>query len=280
MQSAFTKEIKRIQVIWRALLFACVVPASLQSLVGQTASQGPTVILKRDYRDDEEIAYRMKALNEEHVRTIRYEAQASARLRREPSGSFIEEFAWNNLVANGQSVTLTSASQQFREELSLSSGYALSVPDLSKVQPILIGPVTDLLTFYADVQLAMRQQHLLRAGDHVYVKYGTPNSWADVTYTIFGQDSIDFDIELSKVDGATQEATLIVRHLPPPQSHIPLPAKWMLEPVGELPNSWAEVGVETFDVTIKLSLPLEELFRRRWTTPLRYLKEIATIVLC
>jgi hypothetical protein len=221
----------------------------------------------------------MKAVNEGHLRTIRYEAQASAQVRRDSSGLLVEDFAWTGLVVNDQPIPLAPASQQFREDLSLSPEYTLSVPDLGKVQPILIGPITDLLTFYADVQLAMRQTNLVRAGDHIYVKHGTPNSWADGTYTVFGQDSIDFDITLTEIDEVSHEATLVIRHVPPAQAQIQFPATWMAAPVGNLPNNWAEVekggqgkysaevGKETFEVVIKLSLPSGRIVSAKMDNP-------------
>jgi len=224
------------------------------------------MVLKREYRDGETLAYHMKAVNEGHLRTVRYEAEASVKVKEEPAGRFVESVAWTGLSVNGEMLVLTPASKEFREGLSLSPEYTLSVPDLSKVQPILIGPITDLLTFYADVQLAMRQNDLLKAGDHVYVKHGIPSSWADGTYTVFGQDSIDFDITLTNVGAASHEVTLLVRHVPPAKGLIPFPVAWMGEPVGKLPNNWAEVekadgkylaevGKESFEVTIKLAMP-------------------------
>ena len=99
----------------------------------------------------------------------------------------------------------------------LSPEYKISIPDLSKVQPILIGPITDLLTFYVDLRLAMKEKGLVRAGDHAYVRYGVPSSWADGMYTVLGQSAIDFDITLQAIDPKTQVATLVVRHVPPPQ---------------------------------------------------------------
>jgi hypothetical protein len=245
---------------------------------GQVFTEPHTVTLKREYRDGETITYHMKAVNEGHLRTARYEAEASAQVRRKPSEPFSEDFAWSGLVVNGQTLVLTPESQQFREALSLSPEYTLSVPDLSKVQPMLIGPITDLLTFYADVQLAMRQKNLVQAGDHVYVKHGVPNSWADGTYTVFGQDSIDFDITLTKVDAIAREATLMIRHVPPAEGQITYPAAWMAAPVGRLPNNWvevekgqgkysAEVGEETFAVTIKLSIPSGRILSAEMDNP-------------
>jgi hypothetical protein len=269
---------------WRVCAAFFVMLASAQSSVGQASPQVPQRPFKRDYRPGETVAYHMKAVNQGHLRTIRYEAQATAQVRREPAALFVEDFAWTDLVRNGQSVLLTEASRQFREGLSLSPEYKLTVPNLSKVQPLLIGPITDLLTFYADVQLAMRQSTLLRAGDHVYVKHGTPSSWADGTYTIFGQDSIDFDITLANVDEATKEVTVIVRHVPPAQAHISFPAPWMLKPVGSLPNNWAEVergddgkylaevGKETFEVTVKLSLPSGRILSAVMDNPVEVLE--------
>jgi hypothetical protein len=158
----------------RAIIFGSFVLVSPQFLVSQAASKDRPATLTRDYREGEAISYRMKAVNEGHLRAIRYEARANARVRRDSSGLLVEDFVWASLVVNDQPIPLTPASQQFREDLSRSPEYTLSVPDLGKVQPILIGPITDLLTFYADVQLAMRQRNLVRAGDHIYVKHGTP----------------------------------------------------------------------------------------------------------
>jgi hypothetical protein len=251
---------------------------SIQVMQGQALTEPHTGALKREYRDGETIAYHMDAVNEGHLRTVRYEAEASAKVSREHAGPFSETFAWTSLIVNGQPLALTPASQQFREGLSLSPDYTLSVPDLSKVQPILIGPITDLLTFYADVQLALRQKGLVRTGYHVYVKHGTPNSWADGTYTVFGQDSIDFDITLTKVDATAQETTLTIRHVPPAVGQIPFPVAWMAAPVGRLPNNWvevekgqgkysAEVGEETFEVVIKLSIPSGRILSAKMDNP-------------
>jgi hypothetical protein len=268
---------------WRVFVVGTLLLTTTQFMASQEQTQPNPMPLKREYLDGETIAYRMKAVNEGHLRTVRYEAQAAATVRQMPSKPVVEDFAWTELVVNGQPVPLTPASQQFREDLSLSPEFTLSVPDLSKVQPILIGPITDLLTFYADVQLAMRQKNLARTGDHVYVKHGTPNSWADGTYTVFGQDSIDFDITLTKLDPAAREATLVIRHVPPVQARIDFPVAWMAEPVGSLPNNWAEVersqdkysaeaGEETFAVVVKLSLPSGQILSAEMDNPVDVLE--------
>ena len=268
--------------MWQALIVSGLVMSPQFAMV-QAGGQALPAPLSRDYREGETISYRMSAVNEGHLKTIRYEAQANATVKRDPSGPLTEEFAWSDLIVNGQPLPLTPASRQFRQNLSLSPAYTLSVPDLSKIQPILIGPITDLLTFYADVQLAMRQKTLLRAGDHVYVKNGTPNSWADGTYAVFGQDSIDFDITLKEVDQTAHEATLVIRHVPPVEAQIKFPATWMMAPVGTLPNNWAEVdhggqekysaevGEETFEAVIKLSLPSGRIISAHMDNPVEVL---------
>lgn len=231
-----------------------------QALAGQTKR------LTRNYRAGESIQYKMQAVNEGHLRTIRYEAVAEGQVTRDDSGTFVEELAWTGLSVNGQAVPLTSRSQQFREDLSLAPGFTLVVPDLSKVQPMLIGPITDLLTFYADVQLAMRQEKLLHVGDHVYFRHATPNSWADGTYTLFGQDSVDFDIAFAAADDKRDVATLVIRHVPPAKPQIAFPAAWMPNALTGLTANWAEVekgdrgkylaevGQETFDDTVEIAL--------------------------
>jgi hypothetical protein len=266
---------KRALTLWRLRRIAVlgIVPslglASAPSLFSQSApvEAMQTSPLVRHYRAGEAIAYTMQAINQGHTSTIRYEARADGPVQRNASGNFIEDLAWTNLSFNGAAVPLSTVSQEFREPLSLAPQVKLSIPDLSKVQPGLIGPILDLLTFYADVQLAMRQQGLVHAGDHVYVQHGKPNSWAGGKITLFGQDAVDFDITLSAVDPTLHVLTLVVRHVPPAQSRIGFPATWMSTPIEGPINNWAQVqkedngkylaqvGRETFDDTIKLSLP-------------------------
>jgi hypothetical protein len=234
------------------------------NLGAQTATSDTAAPLTRTYQAGEAVAYKMLGINVSPQRDFRYEAHARGVVREADAGGFVEVFEWNDLQVNGQPFPLSPMSEQFQESLSLAAGYKLAVPDLSKVQPVLIGPITDLLTFYADVQLAMRQSGLARAGDHVYVKHGTPNSWADGHYTLLGQDSVDFDLRLASVDSKTHIATLIVRHVPPEQPQIHLAASWMADPVGHARNNWvqvqklgegsfvASVGEETFEADIRI----------------------------
>ena len=130
----------------------------------------------------------------------------------------------------------------------------------------MIGPITDWMTFYVDLWLANKLNTLNHAGDHFYFKRGAPNSWADGNYVVLGEDSIDFDFTLKEVNQPQKIATLVVRHVPPEKPEIKIPVEWMRAPVADTPNNWvevekgpngkylAEVGKETFEVQIKVSL--------------------------
>jgi hypothetical protein len=168
-------------------------------------------------------------------------------------------------VWNGAAVDLPQASREFRQLLSLSPDYAASLPDFSRIDGRLVGPTADLMTFYADVWLAMRQPGLRRAGDRVVVNHDQPNSWADGTRVVIGEDAIDFVIVLGDVTAADGVLNLTVRHVPPEQPKIRIPAEWMRANVSDVRNNWvqvekandrrfiASIGKETFESQIRLN---------------------------
>lgn len=217
--------------------------------------------LARHYTDDEKLTYHMKGDNDGWT----YEVQANGIVKKDASGRLIEEYGWSDFKSNA-GMTLSAPSLAFRQTLSLDPTTPPSIPNLSQVQPFLIGPITDMLTFYADLWLAIRQGNLKGPGDHTYVKVGTPASWADGTYTIMGESSIDFDLTLKEIDSSNQVAVLLVKHVPPAQTQVKLPAAWMNAPVSDAANNWVQVsknqagkydagvGKETFDVEMKISL--------------------------
>ncbi|HLJ47806.1 MAG TPA: hypothetical protein VKU01_17440 [Bryobacteraceae bacterium] len=217
-------------------------------------------LLERRYKDGETLVYRMKATNEGR----NYQAVAKGIVKKTADGAFTEEYAWSNLVFAGAPVNLPPASVDFRQLLSLDPRTPPGVPNLAVVHPMLIGPITDMLTFYADLWLTEKVGNLNKAGDHLYHEHGGPASWADGNYVVLGEDSIDFDITLTSIDGKV--ATLLVRHVPPKKPRIKIPAPWMSDTVADTPNNWvnvshngdkyvAAVGKETFDVEMKISLP-------------------------
>ena len=239
-----------------ALLFA-----ALLSAAAQPPAPKPNP-LERQYRDGETLNYRMNATNE----SWHYAIQADGVVRKDPTGVFYEEYRWSKMDSSGQPVALAPQMTDFRQRLTLDTRENPSVPDLSKVDPRTIGPITDMLTFYSDLWLANKTGQLAKPGDHFYMKYGVPSSWADGNYVLLGQSAVDFDLTWKSVDPAAKTATLVIRHVPPEKLTVQLPADWMQAPVGDRPNNWvgvnkgqdgkfeASVGEETFTVELTVSL--------------------------
>jgi hypothetical protein len=230
---------------------------------GDRAASATTSLLSRHYRQGEKLSYHMTATNQDNVSTKSYEAQADGVVKKDSAGNFYEEYQWSAVVWDGKAVAVPA---DFRQILSLDPDSRPQLPDLRHAGSALVGPVLDLFTFYTDLLMALRHPGLNAAGDHLYVKLGGPNSWAAGEGLILGEDSIDFDISLQSVDRSANVATLLVRHVPPPQPAIHFPAAWMRTAVADTPNNWVEVGKtdggkvvgrigkETFDDVIRISL--------------------------
>lgn len=214
--------------------------------------------LARHYRDGESLTYRMTASNDDWHYTV----LATSVVQKNPDGVFVESVQWSGMTSNGQPVMLAPGSADFRQPLSLDTRRNPSGPNLSHVDPRLVGPVTDLMTFYVDLWLANKIGIFQHAGDHFYVPNPQPSSWADGTRVLTGEDLIDFDVTLQSIDPAAHTALLVVHHVPPPHGNLPLTAAWMQAPVADAPNNWVEVtktpdgkfqagvGKETFDVEL------------------------------
>jgi len=239
------------------LVISCPVLAGGQS---PSASQNP---LHRQYRAGERLAYQMHAVNESWEYTIR----ADGTVTQDASGKFTEEYQWSKMQSGGQAIPLRADMPEFRQRITLDPNTIPAPPDLTKVDPKLIGPITDFMTFYADLWLANKLGQLKKAGDHFYFHNPMPaSSWADGTRVILGQSAIDFDMTLKSADATDGTAVLEVKHVPPEKTRVKLPAEWMQTPVSALPNNWvgvtkqtdgsyvAAVGQETFDVLMTVSL--------------------------
>lgn len=219
------------------------------------------------YKEGERVRYLMKGKNG----NWRYQIRAAGIVKRDSKERWVEEFTWSHLVSNGASVALPPSVARFRQVVSLDPAKPPSLPNLSAVPPALIGPITDLATFYVDLWLARRLgSKLERAGDNIDLKLGIPASWADGKHVVVGQSAVDFDISLVKVDRSAGVVALLVQHVPPAQAKVHLPATWMDKPVSGTPNNWvqvtkrgdkfvAAVGKETFDVRMKVSLANGEI---------------------
>jgi hypothetical protein len=273
-----------------AVALLCLGVSGGACLFSQTGNPqaGPQAVLARHYQEGEKIGYTISSLNHARAETTEYEARAEGVASKDQAGVFVESLAWTDLQLNDRQVRFSAASSAFREPLSLAPGAKLGLSDLGKVQPGLIAPITDLLTFYADTKIAMNQKGLMRAGDHAYVSFAKPSSWADGTKVIVGEDSIDFAILLQSVDQAAQVATLVVRHVPPEQPQLKLPARWMSAPVGASQNNWVQVektsdgkyragvGQETFDVEIKVSLATGRILSATLDNPVDVMERVCT----
>jgi hypothetical protein len=217
--------------------------------------------LTRHYREGEMLTYHMTATNEDW----HYTADASGTTEKTANASFIEEFRWAGMTSNGQASPLEPAMAQFRQPLSLDPNWTPSMPDLSKVDPKFIGPITDLMTFYVDLWLMNKIGIFKHPGDHFRVPTPQASSWADGTRVLVGKSHIDFDLSLQSIDPVKQTAVVVVHHVPPTHPNLQLSAEWMQAPVADTPNNWVEiaktkdgkyeagVGKETFDVTIIVS---------------------------
>jgi hypothetical protein len=255
---------------WTALL---AIATALAPLAAQNVPQAERM-LSRHYVEGDRVQYLMKGQDGGST----YEVRITGTTKKKPGdGRFVEEFGWSDMVANGTPRALAATSQVFRLAVTLEGGAPFEMPDLSKA-PGLIGPVTDLMTFYADLFLAMHQGALRKAGDHFYFPSPITSSWADGTVVVLGEDHIDFDIALTAVDPASDVATLLVKHVPPPVPKIRLPADWMRAPVADTPNNWvqvrktdtgfaASVGKETFDVTLNVDISHGKILSARMENP-------------
>jgi hypothetical protein len=231
-------------------------------LAGQVPAQSHDP-LQRQYREGETLVYKMTGVNEAWHYTI----QADGVVKKDAAGPYYEEYRWSNLQTDGQTTPLSADTPAFRQRITLDPNQNPSAPDISKVDPKLIGPVMDFMTFYADLWLANKLGQLKKAGDHFYFRNPMPpSSWADGTHVLIGESEIDFDMTLKAVDAAAGTAMLVVKHVPPEKSAVQLPAAWMQKPVGDLPNNWvgvqkeqngsytAAAGQENFTVEIRVSL--------------------------
>lgn len=190
----------------------------------------------------------------------KYSIRATDSVKRDMNGHFYEEIGWSDFTSNAQQ-TLTPTSLAMRQTVSLDDPVTyMKIPNLANVQPFLIGPITDTLTFYSDLLLAIRAK-LTRPGQTAYVSRTTPNSWADGHRVLIGQDVVDFSLTVEPSNAAEHTETLLIQHVPPPALHVQQPAKWMQEVTSAKPNNFvqvtvdgdrfnAETGNEKFDVRL------------------------------
>ncbi len=222
-----------------SLLFIALWVQLTPSLLAQQ-SPNSLVSLQRRYVDGTISHYLMTGNNDGWQYTIR----ATDTVKRDANGRYYEDIGWSDLTSNAQQ-TLTPASLSLRQTVSLDDPASyMRVPNLTNVQPLLIGPITDTLTFYSDLLLAEKAS-LIQAGQTAYVSRTTPNSWADGQRVLLGQDVVDFSLSVESVSPAQHTETLLIQHVPPPVLHIEQPAKWMQESASAKPNNFVQVAKES-----------------------------------
>jgi hypothetical protein len=266
----FQEIIKVVKV--PSLIFGTLKPVNIYRLISSALCAVPLVLLgqtppvqpnplERHYRAGEVLVYEMKAVNEGR----HYRIRAEGVVGQDASGALAELFTWKQMEIDGNPYALKPTMDSFRQVLTLAPEHPPMMPDLTKVDPWAIGPITDLMTFYVDLWLANKLQQLHKSGDHFYFHSPMPaSSWADGSRVLLGESAVDFDFTVKEVDEVNRTALLEVKHVPPAQLAVHIKAEWMKKPVASLPNNWvtvsktaggyeAGVGQETFDVLIKIS---------------------------
>jgi hypothetical protein len=235
---------------------------TVQTAASMVAQQVPTQTgpLQRKYVEGAVSHYVMTGDNDDW----RYTVQATDVVKRDASGRFYEEIGWSGLTSNAKQ-TMTPESLALRQTVSLDDpGSYMKVPNLAGVQPLLIGPMTDTLTFYSDLLLA-EQAKLVQTGQTAYISHTTPNSWADGQRVVLGQDVVDFSLKVEAVNPAEHTETILIQHVPPAALHVQLPARWMQAGPATKPHNFvqvskqedgfvAETGTETFDVKLVVDM--------------------------
>lgn len=272
-----------------AALLAVLLSLSLPA-EAQTSSPVPTPF-HRSYVEGQILHYRMQGINE----AWHYSVEAKGTVKKDGNGVFYEDFGWSNMLTDGKPEILAASMVGYTQHLSLDPAQFPGPPNLNGVDPKMVGPVTDLMTFYVDYWLAAKFNQLQKPGDHFYFANPTVPSWADGQRVLVGEDAIDFDMTLKSVDTAKGIAELEVRHVAPAQPRIHLAALWMQAPVAGQANNWvqvtrtgdgqylAAVGRENFDVHLTISLADGKILHGEMENPVDTIERIcsdATLTQC
>ena len=247
-------------------------------------AQDQNAALHRSYQEGQTLAYHMTGTNE----AWHYTVEAKATVRKGANGAFYEDFSWSDMKTDGKPEALSVNMAGYTQRLSLDPNQFPAAPNLNGVDPKMVGPVTDMLTFYVDYWLAAKFNRLVKPGDHFYFSNPTIPSWADGQRVLVGEDAIDFDMTLVSVDTAKGTAELEVKHVPPAQAGVHLAAAWMQAAVGGRPNNWVQVtktgdgqylvgvGQETFDVHLTISLADGRILRGTMQNPVTTIERLCT----
>jgi hypothetical protein len=252
----------------KVLLSALVLPAFLAA---PAAAASP---LARHYVEGETFKYRITGKMVNNGRD--YSSEAEATVRKSTAGVFYEELKWA-VGEEGASVP-----EDFRQYVSLDPLFKPQMPSKAGAGFL------DMLNFYADLWLVIRQDGIRKPGDHAYFKRSLPNSWAWGN-TLVGYDCIDFDMTFAELNASSGTAKVLVKHVPPPGgcSRQP-PAEWMAKPVADTANNFfqvtkqpdgrynAGVGKEFFDVDITLEMPSGKMLAATMYNPVTGISRVCS----
>ena len=167
-------------------------------------------------------------------------------------------------VQDAQGLDPTSIERAPSDDFSLDPNRNPLMPDLAHVDPKLIGPITDFMTFYVDLWRAEKLGELKKTGDQLYFKQGTRSR---------GRRSVVSSASLHRLRLHVEEC-----RRSQPEATLEMPSRSAREVAGHAhrrldahPRSrhseqlvgvnrtqdgkfHAAVGKETFDVEIKVSL--------------------------
>jgi len=186
-----------------------------------------------------------------------YEHRITVAVRKGPDGHLFDEVMFAGPQDLRQAITLDGSTGPF-SPADIAAG-------LSKA-PGLVGPFTDMLTFYADLYLAMHAATLIKSGDSASVPNPRSPDRGPTEGMLFSVRITSISRSSSRTfDRSADTATLLVKHVPPASPKIRIPADWMKAPVVDTPNNFvqivkvanryvASIGKETFDVTLKVRL--------------------------
>lgn len=92
----------------------CVLITISSIVAGQDVIVSPNPLL-RHYTVGQRLAYHMKGINE----NWHYEIQAEGIVKKDSEGTYFAEYGWPRFISDGQAVTRSPVSSNFRQQLTL-----------------------------------------------------------------------------------------------------------------------------------------------------------------
>lgn len=204
---------------------------------------------------------------------------AEARLRSYIHGGIGgEQVKWFELTSAGQNMNAQArAFPPYDLSLDPRDPDGLALPN-TQTAGDLLGPITDLGTFYVDLSIPVGIDNLHQPGQSYTDPTPLSGNFASATSPV-GQDLIQLTTTLTSLN-ATQ-ATFTSTYVPPPQGGLTLTQPFMDSPVcGSTPNNFELVqqqgtgyqalwGCENFTVTTVVNRPSGQIVSAQITNPLQ-----------